>query len=405
MSPAEPLSGRLRRSGTPTVCGASTAEKYALTAVGFRRSPSPPPTLTTVEIMTGRFPIEDVTPSVSCGRYPAKAVVGELVPVSAVSYREGHHALGVNVVWQRSRRRGPAVHPACARASPASTSGTALIQPDRVGRWTFTVEAFDDPYRTWRDAVVKKIGAGQGLEDLANDLAEGADVLDLAAKIVPDERRGAGPRPRPPRCATSSGRCSPGSPRRSTWRSCSGTTRCASWSPPPGRTRSGSTASARSTRLVRVLPPLRGRRGRPGRDPDQARHLRHRGRAHPGRRGDGLRRALPAADPPDRQGQPQGPQQHPGRPARRTSARRGRSAPTRAATTRSTRELGTLEDFRAFIAAAEEQRPGGRDGPGAAGRARTTRGSPSTRSCSPPGPTAPSRTPRTRPRSTRTSTR
>ena len=44
--------------------------------------------------MTGRFPIEDVTPAVACGRYPAKAVVGELVPVSAVSYREGHDALG-----------------------------------------------------------------------------------------------------------------------------------------------------------------------------------------------------------------------------------------------------------------------------------------------------------------------
>ncbi|MET3424365.1 starch synthase (maltosyl-transferring) [Actinoplanes tereljensis] len=62
-----------------------------------------------------------------------------------------------------------------------------LIRPDKVGRWTFTVEAFEDPYRTWRDAVVKKIGAGQGLEDLANDLAEGADVLDLATKIVPHE--------------------------------------------------------------------------------------------------------------------------------------------------------------------------------------------------------------------------
>src|SRR4051812_26312004 len=57
---------------------------------------------TTVEIMTGRSPIENVTPSVSCGRSPAKAVVGELVPVAAVSYREGHNALGVNVVW-----RGP----------------------------------------------------------------------------------------------------------------------------------------------------------------------------------------------------------------------------------------------------------------------------------------------------------
>src|SRR4051794_24474044 len=82
------------------VCRSSIAEKLAWTVAAFRPSQSPLPSfLTTVEIMTGRFPIEDVTPSVSCGRYPAKAVVGELVPVSAVSYREGHHALGVNVVW------------------------------------------------------------------------------------------------------------------------------------------------------------------------------------------------------------------------------------------------------------------------------------------------------------------
>jgi starch synthase (maltosyl-transferring) len=139
-----------------------------------------------VEIMTGRFPIEDVTPSVSCGRYPAKAVVGELVPVSCVSYREGHHTLGVNVVW-----RGPdgETEPftRMRAGEPGLDQWHGTIQPDRVGRWTFTVEAFEDPYRSWRDAVVKKIGAGQGLEDLANDLAEGADVLDLAVKIVPHE--------------------------------------------------------------------------------------------------------------------------------------------------------------------------------------------------------------------------
>jgi starch synthase (maltosyl-transferring) len=138
-----------------------------------------------VEIMTGRFPIEDVTPSVSCGRYPAKAVVGELVPVAATSYREGHNALGVNVVWQ-----GPhgEVEPFTRMrpGEPGLDRWHAVIKPDRVGRWTFTVEAFDDPYQTWRNVVVKKIGAGQGLEDLANDIAEGADVLDLAAKIVPE---------------------------------------------------------------------------------------------------------------------------------------------------------------------------------------------------------------------------
>jgi len=135
--------------------------------------------------MTGRFPIEDITPSVSCGRYPAKAVVGELVPVSAVSYREGHHTLGVNVVWQGpdgQARPFTRMRP----GAPGLDQWHALIRPDAVGRWTFTVEAFDDAYLTWRDAVVKKIGAGQGLEDLANDIAEGAEVLDLAAKIVPE---------------------------------------------------------------------------------------------------------------------------------------------------------------------------------------------------------------------------
>src|SRR3954462_11755937 len=85
------------------VCRSSIAEKLAWTVAAFRPSQSPLPSfLTTVEIMTGRFPIEDVTPSVSCGRYPAKAVVGEYVPVSAVSYREGHTAGGLTVVG-----RGP----------------------------------------------------------------------------------------------------------------------------------------------------------------------------------------------------------------------------------------------------------------------------------------------------------
>ncbi|BFU44124.1 alpha-1,4-glucan--maltose-1-phosphate maltosyltransferase [Krasilnikovia sp. MM14-A1004] len=120
----------------------------------------------------------------SCGRYPAKAVVGELVPVSAVSYREGHHALGVNVVWQ-----GPDGLPQpftrMRPGEPGLDQWHAMIKPDQVGRWTFTVEAFDDPYLTWRNAVTKKIGVGQGVGELANDLAEGAEVLDLATKIVP----------------------------------------------------------------------------------------------------------------------------------------------------------------------------------------------------------------------------
>ncbi|MEN3610743.1 alpha-1,4-glucan--maltose-1-phosphate maltosyltransferase [Plantactinospora sp. ZYX-F-223] len=138
--------------------------------------------------MSGRIPIEDVTPSVAGGRYPAKAVVGELIPVTALSYREGHAAMGCQVAW-----RGPdgAQRPVV-RMRPGphfDDRWHATIRPDAVGEWSFTVQAFDDPYLTWRDAVGKKIDAGQGLAELANDLTEGADLLDRAADGVPVQER------------------------------------------------------------------------------------------------------------------------------------------------------------------------------------------------------------------------
>ncbi|MEV6371712.1 alpha-1,4-glucan--maltose-1-phosphate maltosyltransferase [Micromonospora musae] len=138
--------------------------------------------------MTGRFPIEDVSPVVSCGRYPAKAVVDELVPVTARAYREGHDALGCNVVW-----RGPdgATRPFTRMrpGEPGQDRWHATIRPDAVGDWTFHVEAFADPYLTWQNAVTKKLAAGQGPAELANDLAEGAQLLDAAVSGVPTAQR------------------------------------------------------------------------------------------------------------------------------------------------------------------------------------------------------------------------
>jgi len=134
--------------------------------------------------MAGRFLIEDVSPSVTCGRYPAKAVVGELVPVSARAYREGHDSLGCNVVWRGpdgQERPFTRMQP----GDPGTDTWHTTIRPDAVGEWSFTVEAFHDPYLTWRDAVAKKIDAGQGVEDLANDLVEGGMILDRAVKTVP----------------------------------------------------------------------------------------------------------------------------------------------------------------------------------------------------------------------------
>ncbi len=60
---------------------------------------------------------------------------------------------------------------------------------DRPGQWTFAVEAWSDPYSTWHHAVTTKIEAGQGAEDLANDLEDGARIFDRLAKSLPKQDR------------------------------------------------------------------------------------------------------------------------------------------------------------------------------------------------------------------------
>src|SRR5688572_28010999 len=135
-------------------------------------------------MMIGRLPIEDVSPQVACGLFPAKAVVGERVPISARCYREGHEALGCDVSWagpDGAPRPLVRMHP----GEPGLDLWYATIQPDTVGMWTFHVQAYDDPYLSWRHAVSKKIEAGQGEADLANELAEGATMLERAAETVP----------------------------------------------------------------------------------------------------------------------------------------------------------------------------------------------------------------------------
>jgi starch synthase (maltosyl-transferring) len=137
--------------------------------------------------MVGRLGIDDVTPSVSCGRYPAKAVVGEHIPVSATVWRDGHDAVAATVSW-----RGP--NDRVARQIRMAEQGTgldsfaAVIIPDAEGMWTYRVDAWSDPWATWRHAVEVKIAAGQGPADLANDLESGARLLDRVSRR-PDRRR------------------------------------------------------------------------------------------------------------------------------------------------------------------------------------------------------------------------
>ncbi|MFC6092811.1 maltotransferase domain-containing protein [Saccharothrix lopnurensis] len=129
---------------------------------------------------SGRLVVDDVTPEVSSGRHPAKAVVGEHVPVVATVWREGHDAVAATVVW-----RGPGGARGEVRMVPAEEGldrWHATVVPDREGRWTFRVDAWSDPWTTWRRAVTAKLAAGQDAALLANDLEAGARLLERAAR-------------------------------------------------------------------------------------------------------------------------------------------------------------------------------------------------------------------------------
>ncbi|MFI9582389.1 maltotransferase domain-containing protein [Streptomyces sp. NPDC052236] len=131
--------------------------------------------------MIGRIPVLDVRPAVDCGRRPAKAVVGETFQITATVFREGHDAVGANVVLRDpSRRRGPWTP--MRELDPGSDRWGAEITPDAEGRWTYCVEAWSDPISTWRHHALIKIPAGI---DTALVLAEGAALYERAAAGVP----------------------------------------------------------------------------------------------------------------------------------------------------------------------------------------------------------------------------
>jgi starch synthase (maltosyl-transferring) len=114
-----------------------------------------------------RIVISDVVPQVDCGRWPAKACVGDRVSIAATIVRDGHEPLRAVVRHRKGRARW--------REEPLRFLGSdryaGSFPVDAVGRWQFEVEAWVDRHAAWLDEHDRKVAAGQS--DLAGELAEG----------------------------------------------------------------------------------------------------------------------------------------------------------------------------------------------------------------------------------------
>ena len=340
-----------------------------------------------------RVVIERVEPELDCGRHAIKRVVGDVVEVEADIFCDGHDKIAACIRYRAQDETDW-------REAPM-----ALVDNDRWGgrfpvhrncRYFYTIEAWRDLFESWRAEVMKKHDAGLdvGLEliegraliERTEEQAQGADRHALQALLGELEAQ-RGDQGALLHRMLGGRRARADEPRRHPHQRVTLRARARGVRRPAAR---------QVRRLVRDVPALAERRSQP------PRHLRRRDRAAALRPGHGLRCALLHADPPDRPRQPQGPQQHADPGAGRSRAARMPSAARRAATTRSIPSSAPSRTFTGW--SRPPTRTAWRSRSTSRSNARPTiRGSRSIRSGSTGARTAPSNTPRTRPRSTRTS--
>lgn len=125
----------------------------------------------------GRIPVSAVSPVIEGGAYAAKAVVGELVPIRAKVFREGHDAVNASVILTAPDGREQRVD-----MTPVEPRGLdpweAWVRLDTEGAWTFRVEGWSDPWETWLHNAEAKLPAGVDIDLVC---LEGRDLLDRTA--------------------------------------------------------------------------------------------------------------------------------------------------------------------------------------------------------------------------------
>ncbi len=125
----------------------------------------------------GRIPITAVSPVVEDGRFPAKGITGSDIAVGATVFREGHDQLGVTAVLYDARgREAQRVRMTPVGAGLDRWAGT--LTPRTAGLHTFIIEGWSDVFGTWEHDATIKIAAGVDVELM---LAEGAALFTGAA--------------------------------------------------------------------------------------------------------------------------------------------------------------------------------------------------------------------------------
>ncbi|MDB6046865.1 MAG: glgE [Gammaproteobacteria bacterium] len=127
-----------------------------------------------------RVVIENVTPRVDCGQFPAKRVLGESVAVEADVFTDGHDSVAATLFYRHEST--PEWH-SVPMSALINDRWQARFTVQALGHYFFTVAGWVDHVETWRQGLAKKYEAGQ---DVELDLQTGAALARTVSERVRD---------------------------------------------------------------------------------------------------------------------------------------------------------------------------------------------------------------------------
>ena len=123
-----------------------------------------------------RVVLEGVQPEIDHGDYAIQRVIGEPVVVEADIFADGHDAISAQLLYRGPRDRAWSVTP---MLPLGNDRWQAQFTVTELGEYRYTVEGWVDAFKTWRNAMKKRIDAGQ--ETHVERMA-GSNLVSAAAK-------------------------------------------------------------------------------------------------------------------------------------------------------------------------------------------------------------------------------
>jgi starch synthase (maltosyl-transferring) len=126
-----------------------------------------------------RVMIEEIRPQVDCGRYPARRILGDRIDVSAAIFSDGHDHVAARLLYRRQGTGGADDQPdgdwqSTPMIALPNDLWTASFTVDKLGLWSFNIQAWVDHFDTWCADLKKRLAAQP---------APGASDPDLAAAV------------------------------------------------------------------------------------------------------------------------------------------------------------------------------------------------------------------------------